>query len=213
MCIQRFFHIIMYIFANSFFITFLFNLHNYCFMKKLVLSLICILTVLGTSAQSFNKGDKVLNLGIGFGNSLYHGTGYKTTVPPLSASLEYGVVDNLFDEKSSIGIGGYFGYTGSKYNWAQNYSYKYSSAIIGVRGSLHYSFIEKLDTYTGVSLGYNIVSGKSDYKDLGAFEAQASAMHLGWYLGTRYYFSDNIAGMAELGYDIAYLTLGVAIKF
>lgn len=89
---------------------------------------------------------------------------------------------------------------------------KYSSAIVGARGSFHYSFVEKLDTYTGVSLGYNIVSSKSDRKD-NNYKAETSSLHLGWYLGGRYYFTDSFAGMAELGYDIAYLTVGVAFKF
>lgn len=182
-------------------------------MKKVILSLLSLLVVSAVSAQSFNKGDKVLNLGIGLGSTVYSGSGYKITIPPVSASFEYGVVDNLFDEKSSIGVGGYLGYTASKYEWGTNYDYKYSSAIVGVRGSFHYSFIEKLDTYTGLSLGYNIVSAKSDYKELGSYSAQGSEMYLGWYLGARYYFKETFGVMAELGYDIAYLNIGVAFKF
>lgn len=92
-------------------------------MKKIIFTLVCMLVVAGASAQSFNKGDKVLNLGIGLGNTLYSGTGFKTTIPPVSASFEYGIVDHLFDEKSSIGVGGYFGYTSSKYDWGQNFEY------------------------------------------------------------------------------------------
>lgn len=182
-------------------------------MKKLFFSLLCVFIVAGASAQSFNKGDKVLNVGIGLGNSLYNGSGFKTSIPPLSASFEYGVVDHLFDDKSSIGVGGYFGYTSSKYSWNNEYDYKYSSAVVGARGSLHYAFVDKLDTYTGIGLGYNIVSGKSDYKGLGSYSAESSALYWAWYLGARYYFTDSFAGMAEVGYDVAYLTIGVAFKF
>lgn len=173
----------------------------------------CTLAVFGASAQTFNKGDKVVNLCVGFVNTLYSGSGYKTTIPPVSASLEYGIIDNLFDAKSSIGVGGYFGYTSSKYDLGNNYNYKYSSAIVGARGSFHYSFIEKLNTYTGISLGYNIVSAKSDYKEISSFSAEESALYIGWHLGARYYITDSFAVIGELGYDIAYLNVGVAFKF
>lgn len=179
-------------------------------MKKIIISLLGLLVFAGASAQSFNKGDVVLNLGVGFGNTLY-GSGYKMTVPPLSASFEYGIVDNLFDEKSSIGVGGYFGYAASKYDW-HNVDYKISSAIIGARGSFHYSFVEKLDTYTGLSLGYNIVSHK-DKDNNGWDGVKSSALYLGWYAGARYYFTDSFAVMGEVGYDVAYLNVGVAFKF
>lgn len=187
-------------------------------MKRLILSLglLVMLSVLSVSAQAFQKGDKVVNLGVGIGSTLYTGSGYSMSVPPLSGSFEYGIVDNLFDEKSSIGIGGYFGYTASKHKPGYapyGYEYKYSSSIIGARGSFHYSFIEQLDTYTGLSLGYNIVSGKSDHKDIGSYSAKSSAFFIGWYAGARYYFTDYFAAMAEIGYDVAYLNIGVSFKF
>lgn len=185
-------------------------------MKKIILSFFSMLVVVTVSAQSFNKGDKVLNAGIGLGSTLYSGSGYKTTIPPLSVSFEYGIIDNLFDEKSSIGVGGYFGYTASKYEYniaSYNYEHKYTSAIIGARGSFHYAFVEKLDTYTGLSLGYNIVSSKADNNNTGSFSAESSALYLGWYAGARYYLTESFAVMGELGYDIAYLNIGVAFKF
>lgn len=184
-------------------------------MKKIIFSLLSLFVLFSVSAQTtFNKGDKVLNLGIGLGSTLYGGSGYKTTVPPISASFEYGIVDGLIDGKASIGVGGYFGYTASKYEFMGFTSdYKYSSAIIGARGSFHYALVEKLDTYAGLSLGYNIVSAKYDGDASINYAAEASAVYLGCYLGARYYFTDSFAVMAELGYDIAYLNIGVAFKF
>lgn len=187
-------------------------------MKKIILSLLSVFLVMSMSAQVFKKDDKVLNVGIGLGSTLYSGSGYKTTVPPLSASFEYGIIDNLFDENSSIGVGGYFGYTASKYEWNYGYNlgkyeYKYSSAIIAARGTFHYQFVDNLDTYTGLSLGYNVVSSKSDHKDLGSYKADASSVFVGWYAGARYYFNESFAAMAEVGYDVAYLNIGIAYKF
>src|SRR5512147_1322079 len=124
-------------------------------MKKtaLFLTLTLLLTVIGFSQEStFNKGDKVINLGIGLGSTLYHGFGYKASVPPISISGEYGIKDGILD-KGVIGVGGYLGY--SSYKWEYyGWGWKYTNIIIGARGTFHYPFIDKLDTYTGILLGF-----------------------------------------------------------
>ena len=35
----------------------------------------------------------------------------------------------------------------------------------------------------------------------------------GWFIGGRYYFTDNLAAMLELGYSATYVNIGVAYKF
>ena len=184
-------------------------------MKKIFFLFIAVFFLgLDLFAQNttFVKGDKVLNLGIGFGSTLYTGSYYTNRIPPLSASFEVGVKDELFDENSSLGIGGYFGYTGAKWDYS-GYGWSYSSMIIGARGSLHYQFIDKLDTYTGLMLGFNAVSSKSHGSAGTHTDPVSGGLVYSWYLGGRYYFSDNLAGLLELGYGIAYLNLGVALKF
>ena len=55
-------------------------------MKKLILLFVAVvfsLTQMLAQESTFAKGDKVLNLGIGFGGR-YTGTGMTTSVPPLS---------------------------------------------------------------------------------------------------------------------------------
>lgn len=178
-------------------------------MKKLLLSLLVVvfsLTQLLAQESTFNKGDKALNLGIGFG-STYYGSFYTSHTPALSASLEFGVADGILD-KGSIGVGGYVGYSSA--TWA-NY-YKTSNFIIGARGSFHYPLVNKLDTYTGLLLGYNIYSYKYDANYLGA-TGSSSGLAFAWFAGARYYFSNNFAVMGEFGYGIAYLTVGVTLKF
>ncbi|MCB8965063.1 MAG: hypothetical protein H6536_08515 [Bacteroidales bacterium] len=88
-------------------------------MKKTLslIAIFCSFSLLGISQNMFNKGDKVINLGIGLGNALYSGSGYTSKVPPLSVSFEMGVKDSLFDGKSSLGVGGYFGYTSAKWEY------------------------------------------------------------------------------------------------
>ena len=210
-------------------------------MRKLIIASFMLLFAVAGFAQenTFNKGDKVLNLGVGIGSTLYSGGYYKSAIPPISASFELGVKDNLFDEKSSLGIGAYLGYTSAKWEFSypeyaytynsglnmpsrvaastssssSTYGWNYSSMILGVRGALHYQLVSKLDTYTGILLGYNIVSAKAfgtmgDY----SYTAASSGIAWSWYLGGRYYFTDKFAAMAELGYGIAYLNLVVALK-
>lgn len=188
-------------------------------MKKLLLVLfvaVFSLTQLLAQESTFKQGDKVLNLGIGFGSTFYSGTGYKAGIPPISASLEFGVKDGVLD-KGSIGIGGYLGYSSHKWEYSNTgYGWKYTNIILGVRGVFHYPLVDKLDTYTGLLLGYNISSSK-EYGNAGIYgnlySASAGGVAYSWFIGGRYYFTDKFAGMLELGYGITYLNLGVALKF
>ena len=184
-------------------------------MKKLLLSfIVACLAIAQLIAQEpvFVKGDKVLNLGIGFGSTLYSGTYYHSQVPPVSASLEVGVADNIL-EKGVIGVGGYLGFSSYKYEYS-NSGWKTSNIIIGARGNFHYPLVEKLDTYTGLLLGYGIVShqyfgiyGDEDYS------GSSSGLQWAWFFGGRYYFKENFAAMLELGYGVTYINLGIALKF
>lgn len=183
--------------------------------KRILPLLMAVFFVLSVDAQNttFNEGDKVLNLGLGFGSTLYTGRYYTNKIPPVSASFEVGIKDELFDENSSLGVGGYLGYTGAKYDY-QGWGWKYSSVIIGGRGLLHYQFIDDLDTYTGLMLGVNVVNSKS-FGTGGLWDSHSAAgtgLTYSWFLGGRYYFSDNLAGMLELGYGVAYINIGIALK-
>lgn len=179
-------------------------------MKKLILLIVVAsfsLTHLVAQDATFLKGDKVLNLGIGFGSS-YYSSFYTSHMPAISASLEFGVKDGVID-KGSIGVGGYIGYSSAKYS---NY-WKTSNFLIGARGSFHYPLVNKLDTYTGLQLGYNVFSTKYYDTYAGLFNASSSGISFAWFAGARYYFTDKFAVMAEIGYGVAYLNLGIALKF
>ncbi len=185
-------------------------------MKKIILLFIITafsLTQLLAQESTFVKGNKVLNLGIGFGSGLYSGTGYTSSFPPVSASFEVGVKDGIA-EKGSIGVGGYIGYSAHKWEYL-GWGWKYSNLIIGARGTFHYPLVDKLDTYTGLILGYDIVTAKETGTAVFGYNYSASSSGLAysWFIGGRYYFTDKFAGMAELGVGITYLTLGVALKF
>ncbi len=184
-------------------------------MKKIILLFVVVvfsMTQLSAQKSTFGLGDKVLNLGIGFGSGLYSGPGNTSSIPPLSASFEVGVKDNVI-EKGSIGVGGFVGYTA--YKWENmSWGYKYTNLIIGARGAFHYPLLEQLDTYTGLTLGYNFVSAK-EFGAAGTFpyNKSGSGLSFAWFVGGRYYFNEKFGAMAELGVGITYLNLGVSMKF
>ena len=178
-------------------------------MKKLLLVLsVALLSITQLLAQesTFKKGDKVLNLGIGFGNT-YYGSYYTSQMPAISASFEVGVADNIL-EKGSIGVGGLMSFSSAKYT---NY-YKTTNFIIGARGTFHYPLVSKLDTYTGLLIGYNFFNF-SYYDNYAGADLSESGGEFAWFVGARYYFSESFAAMGELGVGTTILTLGIALKF
>jgi hypothetical protein len=185
-------------------------------MKKILLVLVAGCLSLGyLNAQDpvFSKGDKILNIAVGLGSTLYTGTYYKGQVPPLSVSLEIGVADNIIDEKGKIGIGPYLGYSSYKYT-NQDWGWKYSNFILGAKGNFHYQFVDKLDTYVGLLLGYNIASSKEFGVTIPGYDYSYSAggMIYGGFVGGRYYLKEKLALLAEFGYGVAYFNFGIALR-
>jgi hypothetical protein len=170
-----------------------------------------------THAQLFDKGDKIVSLGFGLGSTYYsYSAAYKTSIPPLWISGDYCIMEKL--GPGNLGAGAYFGYSGYKSKWYYNndpYGYKYNVYIIGARGTYHFvDLIDKLDLYGGLLLGAKIVTNK----EYGYWEpthyntANGSGLAYSFFAGARYFFTDNLSGMAELGYGIAWLSLGVSLK-
>ena len=192
-------------------------------MKKLFFTLAVIFACVSVSkAQEdvFQKGDMVLGVGIGIGNTL-NSSGYKSSIPPIIIMGEYGLTDALIKKtgKGYVGVGGYLSYTANKYEYSYagsgTYGWKYTYMIIGGRGAFHYQLVDKLDTYAGVIAGFNIASSKS-YGDWGSTTLSASSnggFVYSTFVGARYFFTDKIAVFAEVGYGFNLLEAGVAFKF
>jgi hypothetical protein len=178
-------------------------------MKKILfLFVFAAFLAVQVSAQNqiFKKGDKAINLGIGFGSTFYSSF-YTSRTPAVSASFEYGIVDGILNNKASVGVGGYFGFASAKY---EDY-YKATNFIIGPRGTFHYALLDKLDTYAGVTLGYNAYKFKS-YSGYTSGYTGSSGLASAFFAGARYHFTDNIAVMGEVGYGISIITVGLGIK-
>lgn len=186
-------------------------------MKKFLMLLSVVLfaaSQLMAQDPSFQKGDNVINLGIGLGSPIYHGAGYKMAVPPISASYEMGIVDGIL-KKAAVGVGAYLGYASYKWEYDNdNWGYKYSDFIIGARGAFHYPFLDKLDTYAGLVIGWRI-SSTSEFGTVipDLYSTKGGGFYTAEFIGARYYFVNNFAAFAEIGYGISWFNLGVSFKF
>ncbi|MEO9475561.1 MAG: outer membrane beta-barrel protein [Cyclobacteriaceae bacterium] len=169
-------------------------------MKK-ILMILSLVAISEMALAQHEAGDKNLNVGLGLGSTFASGS---TTIPPLGASFEIGI-------KDEISVGGYLGYSASELK-SGGFTAKYSYTIIGVRGSYHYDLLgdPKIDTYGGLMLGYNVAG--VDWDGPGN-AASAGGVSYSLYVGGRYAFSDKVGAFAELGYGIAYLQLGANVKF
>ena len=172
-------------------------------------------------AQAFQNGDMVGNLGVGFGWYGY-AFGAMTSLPAFSISLEKGIKD--IENVGPLSIGGIVGFKHASYNHGlgllSDYDNTYNDIIIAARGAIHYDLLknEKVDTYGGVALGLRFQSYTDWVYDFNTFDivkGSSTSIHplFALYIGGRYYFSDNLAGFAELGYGLGYLTLGLSYKF
>ncbi|MFA8449993.1 MAG: hypothetical protein ACEPOW_04800 [Bacteroidales bacterium] len=179
-------------------------------MKKIILLCSIFFALMSTSkAQSFDEGSSIISAGLGLGSNLY--TGSETLrVPPLFVTYDYGFRDQW-------SLGGIIGVAGSKERWHylnQSYQYNYSHFILAARGAYHIYSDYTWDAYAGASLGFDIVTGSySGAVPVGyEYATRGSSLFLGLYAGGRYYFNDQIAAFAEIGYNVGFLNLGVSFK-
>jgi hypothetical protein len=175
-------------------------------MKK-ALKFLCVIAMVFSAtfaaAQGrYDKGDVLLNPGIGLGYT-YFGGGL-----PLLLSADFAVND-------VITVGPFLGYTSYGGYRFSGSNYRYTSFDLGVRGSYHFSELfeirnEKVDIYGGANLGYSITGSNFDY---GTFDdPYPNRVIFGLHAGTRYFFSEKVAGFGELGFGLATLAIGLTFK-
>jgi hypothetical protein len=158
---------------------------------------------LATQAQVYENGKNYLNVGIGVG-SFYRGL-------PFGFSYERGITDQ-------ISVGGFFDYASSSYSYF-GYRTRVTFLYFGVRGSYHLNELLKVDNkqwdlYAGAALGYTGATVRYDDANLNSVaDPYGSGVLFGIHAGARYMFTDNLGGFAELGYGVALLKLGLAVKF
>ena len=187
--------------------------------KTIVLTGIAIMAVYGLSAQQLEKGNGLLNFGIGFSSYYTSGSGFQQSVPPLEASYE-----GMLSEK--VSIGGFAGYYGAKYEFDSDpldlyYQIRYRYLHFGGVANYHLVNDDTFNVYAGGRLGYVRVStdifvdSGSEVLEGELFEradAQASGLLFAAQLGARYFLSESIALNAELGYGLTVLKFGASFR-
>jgi hypothetical protein len=180
-------------------------------MKKIFAIVSLILGVLcfkahNTSAQAnYNKGDVLLNFGLGFAG-YYHAGGV-----PFIASAEFAISD-------VFSIGPYLGFTSYRYRYyyVNSYRYSYTFIDVGVRASYHFHKhlnlnTNKLDLYGTASLGYTASSYSGDYTGPYA-DPYGDTARLGLVGGARYYFTRAFSVNSEIGYGLSPVLMGISFK-
>jgi hypothetical protein len=172
-------------------------------MKK-ILSFVFVLLTIASFAQkpTFKKNNQAINLGLGLGSSEYIGSYYNTIVPPISVSYELGIIDNFLND-AVIGVGGYIGF--GSYEFIDVDKTKFSTVFMGARGTFHYPFVDNIDTYGGLMLGYQVRKSID--------EEHYSPFDPALFVGARYYFTPEFSAMAEAGWGFYLLNIGLAYKF
>lgn len=150
------------------------------------------------SEPVFAKGDNIASLTIGYG----WGFGQRLVWENAVASW--------MDGRMTVGVGAAFN------NCFDFNRYWFGDQLgLGAVGSFHYQFIDKLDTYVQIGLGVrcHITNYNDDYV-WGSYSTTYWGLDWTSSLGARWYFNDNFAVNAELGYTAgSYLMAGVTWKF
>jgi Outer membrane protein beta-barrel domain len=159
--------------------------------------------------NAFQLSDKVVSAGLGVGLSGLYGS---STLPPIFVAFETGI--NATPKKFTVG--GLFAYAGSSEEFGFG-KWSYTYIIIEGRGAYHFLENNKqFDAYGGVGIGYNIVSSSVTYTDPNVrpfgFSASGSYFIFDIFAGGRYYFAPSWAALAEVGYGVGFLRLGISHK-
>ena len=173
---------------------------------KIMLTVIMILTFASTmlfaqTAIPF-KGDKIVGVQLGLDDLGVADIGFL-------GRIELGATDdilNLDGIPTSLGYGATVGFASSNDDFYDGWSY----LMVAGNGYFHIDFLgmENLDTFTKATLGLYRISYDnnlgSDYSN--------SDFKIDFYLGARYYFSDALAAVVELGSGFGTIHLGVDFK-
>jgi hypothetical protein len=194
-------------------------------MKKVIIKFSVLLLLFSVfffslSAKSpgktFEVDDIFINAGIALIPTWYYGHEFSTTLPPIFISADYGFKDDI--GPGTLGFGAILGYASYKETQIlpavnETYGWKYTAIICAAKGSYHYEFIENFDIYAGIGLGLRYIADSyfgdpefNDEPDSGIFPVFSI------FVGERYFVTDNIAILTELGYGIAWFSIGLSMK-
>ena len=186
---------------------------------KIYLVVLVLLPFTINAQPAYQLGSNVVGFGLGVGGNL--GLSSYQSAPAINFQYEHGLKQL---GPGVLSLGAYLGfkkysYTSSFYGYTQDWKY----TILGVRGAWHLQELkgvnlDKIDAYLGVMLSYNLLNytyTDNDPSSTNYFirENYASNVSITPFLGARYFFTNNFAGMVEFGYGMSYVNIGLAYKF
>lgn len=152
-----------------------------------------VLSHVESNAQSFQKGDVIVNAGIGLGATFAFTSGLGL---PLGGGIEFAITE-------AIGVGGDIGFVSGS---------GLTALYVGPKGYYHFNELlnienDQLDIYAGIGLYYRHFSYSGFTFGIG------NGIYPGFHIGGRYYFSDNFGVNAELGNSYGWFKAGICLKF
>jgi len=187
-------------------------------MKKIVIALLLMFTVLGSNIYSQQtktneKFGKTLNLGIGMGYYRYA----EHPMPVFHANFEFDIARN-FTLAPFISFYSYRNHY-NKGNPHENDGYYYHETVVpvGVKGTYYFDEIfkanNKWDFYAAGSLGFAIINSRWDDGYDGDKDKYhgAGPIYVGIHIGSEYHFNDRIGGFLDLSNSVS--TIGLAFHF
>ncbi|WP_109698090.1 outer membrane beta-barrel protein [Chitinophaga deserti] len=187
-------------------------------MKKIVTAVLLICGSFGATKAQDQKN--YIQAGVGFGSTYNYGNGVKG-MPTLNFTYErmlpYKVGPGTF------GAGITVAYRSVKWKDAfptEDYGdYKQSNMVIALRGAYHLNpeilKVDNLDLYGAVQLGARLYKAKytKDPVDAPFAKTSDTNAHFAIIAGARYFFTPGFGVYSEVGYDLAWIKLGVVGRF
>lgn len=192
-------------------------------MKKILITAffgtLLLVSAQRTEAQHFAPGETHVMGGIGFLGTLNYGASL-TRLPGAFIAVDHGT--DLDGGPGTVGVGGFLGFDGASSTVNSPFigttKSSWTSILAGARLSWHYNDLgdSRFDVYGTVGGGIRYTQSNFETTVIGGIPASSSASDIYPYLnfnaGGKYFFSPEWAVMAELGYDIAWLKVGMAYQ-
>jgi hypothetical protein len=187
-------------------------------MKKLIAIILFTGLMTGLSIPTFSgnnpvdpagKGSGIIGFGFGPGIPYYGGSGFG---PAILVHYDHSIWKV---GPGAISLGGQFGTSFFSHKFThEGYDYKYHWTNVGIvfRAAYHYGWkVSGLDTYAGFGAG----TWFSMYNDDG-YNSGKKSVQVGFlptaFIGGSYFFNDLIGLNAEMGYNFAYISIGLNFR-
>ena len=167
-------------------------------------------------AQHFAPGETHVSGGVGFLGTISYGSSL-TRLPGAFISVDHGTV--IEAGPGTVGIGGFLGLDGASNNVAYfggSLKSSWTSVLAGARATWHFNDLgdSRFDVYGAVGAGIRYTSASVTSTSIIVNNSTSSDVYpyLTFNAGGKYFFTPEWALLAELGYDIAWLKVGVAYQ-